>query len=37
MFPHWMIFHGRQICNARKPKCRECTLADICPSRHLFD
>src|SRR5687768_3865272 len=21
IFPHWMIFHGRQICNARKPKC----------------
>ncbi len=31
MFPHWMIFHGRQICDARKPKCGECTLADICP------
>lgn len=32
MFPHWMIFHGRQICNARKPKCGECVLAAICPS-----
>lgn len=32
MFPHWMIYHGRQICNARKPKCTECKLADICPS-----
>ena len=31
MFPHWMIYHGRQICEARKPKCGECTLADICP------
>lgn len=31
MFPHWMIYHGRQICDARKPKCGECTLADICP------
>lgn len=31
MFPHWMIFHGRQICNARKPKCEECKLAEICP------
>lgn len=30
MFPHWMIYHGRQICDARKPKCGECTLADIC-------
>ena len=33
MFPHWMIYHGRRICDARKPKCGECTLADICPSR----
>ena len=37
MFPHWMIFHGRQICNARKPKCSECVLAAICPSRHIFN
>lgn len=36
MFPHWMIFHGRQICQARKPKCLECPLADICPSYPLF-
>jgi endonuclease-3 len=36
MFPHWMIFHGRQICNARKPKCTECLLGDICPSYKLF-
>ena len=33
MFPHWMIHHGRQVCDARKPKCGECVLADICPSR----
>ena len=32
MFPHWMIFHGRRVCNARKPKCPECVLSDICPS-----
>lgn len=32
MFPHWMIFHGRQICKARKPDCGNCVLADICPS-----
>ncbi|MDM7924296.1 MAG: endonuclease III [Pyrinomonadaceae bacterium] len=37
MFSHWLIFHGRQVCSARKPKCGECVLADICPSRHLFD
>ena len=33
MFPHWMIYHGRQVCDARKPKCGECVLANICPSR----
>jgi endonuclease III len=32
MFPHWMIFHGRQICHARKPKCGECFLLDQCPA-----
>jgi len=36
MFPHWMIFHGRQICIARKPRCTKCVLADICPSYKLF-
>jgi endonuclease-3 len=32
MFSHWLITHGRHICIARKPKCRQCVLADICPS-----
>lgn len=36
MLPHWLIFHGRQICQARKPKCTECVLADQCPSYKLF-
>ena len=36
MFPHWLIFHGRRICIARKPKCRECILADLCPSYPIF-
>lgn len=31
MFPHWLISHGRKICQARKPKCGECILQDICP------
>lgn len=31
MFPHWLITHGRAVCNARKPKCGECVLNDICP------
>lgn len=36
MFSHWLITHGRQICTARKPKCRKCVLADLCPSFKLF-
>ncbi len=31
MFPHWLIYHGRQICQARKPRCDECFLENICP------
>jgi len=31
-FSHRMIWHGRRICAARKPKCSECTLASCCPS-----
>lgn len=27
---HWLILHGRYICTARKPKCRECGLQDWC-------
>ena len=27
---HWLILHGRYICIARKPKCPECVIADIC-------
>ena len=31
MFPHWMIHHGRAVCIARRPRCSECVLNDICP------
>jgi endonuclease III len=31
-FSHEMIFHGRQICYARKPKCVDCTLERLCNS-----
>jgi endonuclease III len=27
---HWLILHGRYICTARKPKCQECGIKDIC-------
>jgi endonuclease III len=32
MLSHLLIFHGRRTCDARKPRCGECTLADVCPS-----
>ncbi len=30
---HWLILHGRYVCLARRPKCGECPVADLCPSR----
>lgn len=27
---HWLILHGRYVCTARKPKCHECGLQDMC-------
>lgn len=29
---HLLIFHGRQVCDARKPRCATCCLNDLCPS-----
>lgn len=33
---HLLILHGRYVCVARKPKCLQCLVADLCPSRSLF-
>ena len=30
---HLLIDHGRQVCDARKPRCGDCVLVDVCPSR----
>ena len=30
---HLLVFHGRETCTARSPKCPECVLTDICPKR----
>ena len=30
---HWLIWHGRRLCKARKPLCRDCELKDLCPYR----
>lgn len=27
---HWMILHGRYVCQARKPKCQECKVNELC-------
>lgn len=27
---HWLILHGRYVCVARKPKCPQCGIADLC-------
>jgi endonuclease-3 len=32
---HLLIFHGRAICQSRKPKHTECVLFEICPSRNI--
>ena len=32
---HLLIFHGRRVCIARRPKCAHCVLNDICPSAQL--
>lgn len=34
---HALIWHGRRVCPARKPKCGECTLAPLCPSAFSFE
>lgn len=31
-----LILHGRAVCVARKPRCRTCVLADVCPSAPLY-
>lgn len=28
---HWLILHGRYICTARKPRCPDCLIRDLCP------
>jgi len=30
---HWLILHGRYVCQARKPRCWDCVLCDLCPYR----
>lgn len=32
---HWLILHGRYVCQARKPKCGQCLIADLCDHPQL--
>ena len=32
-FSHQLIHHGRQVCEARKPKCERCNLEQLCHSK----
>ena len=32
MFSHLLIFHGRNICKARRPDCNNCAISRLCPS-----
>jgi endonuclease-3 len=34
-FPHLLIWHGRRVCDARRPLCEECVLASLCPSSRV--
>ena len=31
LFSHWLIWHGRRRCDARKPDCAQCEIAGLCP------
>jgi endonuclease III len=34
-FPHLLIWHGRRVCDARRPACQDCVLIDLCPSSRV--
>lgn len=31
---HWLIYHGRQVCGAKKPRCEGCCVACVCDAMH---
>ena len=35
VFPHLLIWHGRRVCDARRPACERCVLNDLCPSSRV--
>jgi endonuclease-3 len=36
-FSHRLIIHGRRVCHARKPDCKNCVVNDLCPSAFKFN
>jgi endonuclease-3 len=36
MWSHWLIWHGRRRCFARKPDCHQCEIFRLCPSGKIF-
>jgi endonuclease-3 len=34
-FPHLLIWHGRRVCDARRPACERCVISDLCPSSRV--
>ena len=34
-FPHLLIWHGRRVCIARRPRCEDCVVNELCPSSRL--
>ena len=34
-FPHLLIWHGRRVCDARRPACEDCVLTDLCPASRV--
>ena len=34
-FPHLLIWHGRRVCDARRPACERCVVNDLCPSSRV--
>jgi endonuclease III len=35
IFPHLLIWHGRRVCDARRPLCEACAVEELCPSSRL--
>lgn len=33
--PHFLIWHGRRVCDARRPACERCVLSDLCPASRV--